>query len=1307
MAKPNRRNRAPARRPKPARRKARKPKKTVRASKQRKVPIQARPFPSTIFTVANDDLGRLTPAGAVELLRDILWADARRAGLATTRINVSAWVDVPDGGIDASVAAEPASLKGSVIKSHRLGFQVKAGSGFQPWREAHIRAELFGDQPIRKTNLGTSVRACLDEGGTYVLVCTGVDLPDAQQRQAVGHLMRLFTKSGYKRAKVEVWSQNKLIGLVEPFPSLRLKVNGKAQSTLQTHKSWSRQEDMRKAFQAGEDQRKFVTAVRTELNRTDEAVHISVTGEPGVGKTRAVLEATGAEDLMPVVVYCDYAAKFRDSELMHELLKEDNHFAVILVVDECDADARSYIWNKLKNQGPRIKFISIYNEPDETSGNTVYVDAPALGKEQIIAILKEYGVPTDRVERWVEFCSGSPRVAHVIGANLKSNPEDVLKSPDTVDVWARYIVGRENARSEPVRQRRIVLEHLALFKRFGFGPRVSAEAKAIAAIIRQAEPAITVSRFEEIVRELRLRKILQGENTLYITPKALHIKLWADWWDTHGGSFEPEAFAAKLDGNLVAWFDEMFKYAAQSDAALGIVARLLGGDGPFRDGSYLQERRGARLFLALTEADPKRALECLKRTIGTWSPERLLAFTEGRREVVWALERIVIWRELFSDAARLLLQLAESENETWGNNASGIFAGLFSPGYGAVAPTEASLEERFPILKEALESKSRERRRVALKAADVALKTHHFSRVVGAELQGLKREPKLWMPKTYGELFDGYRRVWSLVRDRLEHLPEDERQKAIGVLLNHARGLAGIQNVQAVVIETLTELAEKPYCDRKEIVGTIERILHYDGKALPTEVQDRWRALRDSLIGTDFHALMERYVAMDLLEDKVDDDGNPVDKVGPKIEELAGQVLRQPSLLDGELPWLVSNEAKNGFRFGYALGSGDSGWSQLPKILEALRNSGESRSAFFVGGYFRALRERDSDLSERALDDLANDERLRNCVPELTWRSGPSDRSMLRVLDLAGRGLIPVASFHMFAFGGVVQALAEDTFNPIVEFLLETGERDGVLIALDLYHFYYAPKESKRPLPKELTLRLLTAPQLFVRGARQNRSNMQEYDWTEIGKAFVRTHPEASLQLADVMLEHFGEDGTMVEGFHSQSYAVLNEIVARFPAQVWQRITKYLGPPVDERAYHLKSWLHGEEFHERGQDGVLPLIPLDEMWRWVDQDIEARAWYLASMVPRQLFRQVDRVCLAREVLVRYGQRDDVRNELMANFSTEGWSGPESLHYEAKKQELLNFRKDETDPNVTRWIDDYVVGLDRQIERAQIEEEREH
>lgn len=1309
MGKGRRNGKAWKRRPRAAKAKARKPKKAVvrmKADKVRKVRTEAQGFAPTIFTVTNRQLAYLAAGPAIELLGGILRAEARRIGLPPTSINISNWVDVADGGIDATITAPASSLQGTVITPGKTGFQVKTGTAFQPRQESHVRRELFGNRPPSRANLGASVRACLDAYGRYVLVCTGVDLPDAQERQALKHLKTLFARCGYKRANVEIWSQNKLIGILEPFASLRLRVNGKEQAIFQTHKSWSGEEEMRKAFKAGGEQHTFVDTVRKELRRTDEAVHVRVIGEPGIGKTRAVLEATNAQDLSPLVIYCGSASKFRDSVLMNELLKEDNAFAVIAVVDECDEEARSYIWNKFRNVGPRIKLITIYNEPDESSGTTVYIDAPPLGKEEIVAIFKEYGVPTETSDRWVEFCSGSPRVAHVIGANLKSNPVDVLRSPDTVDVWGRYIVGRDVAGSEAVRQRRIVLEHLALFKRFGFGPRVSAEAKAIAAIVKEADSAITLARFEAIIRELRHRKILQGENTLYITPKALHIKLWADWWDTHGGLFDPETFGSKLDGNLQAWFDDMFRYAAESEAALTVVARLLGEDGPFRDGQYLKERRGARLFLALTDADPKKALSCLKRTIGTWSRERLLAFTEGRREVVWALERIVIWRELFCDGAILLLQLAEAENETWGNNASGIFAQLFSPGYGPVSATEASLDERFPILKEAFESNSPTRRAVALKAVEAALETQHFSRAYGAERQGLRREPQLWVPKTYGELFDGYRRVWKLVWERLEQLPDEERNRAISILLDHSRGLATIRNLEPMVIETLTALATKPHADRKKLVETIERVLHYDGKAMSTEMRERWRALRDSLLGAGFHALMERYVAMDLLEDKFDDEGKHTDKAGPKIDELAGQVLDDPALLDAELPWLVTSAAKNGFRFGYSVGKKDRNWSLLPRILDALRNAGENRSAFFAGGYFRALREHDTELWERTLDGLTRDQHLRESLPELTWRSGPSDRAMRRLLDLANGGLIPLGSFHMFAFGGVIEGLTHDIFNAIIEFLLGTGERDGVLMALDLYQFYYARRDSRQSLPKDLTLRLLTAPQLFVKDESRDRPEMQEYDWTEIAKILLEKYPDVALQLAEPMLEHFGEDGTIVGGFHSQSYSVLNEIVRRFPREVWHRVTRYLGPPIDKRAYRLKSWLRGDEFSDRGEAGVLALIPIDELWRWVDENVDERAWYLAYMAPKQLFTE-GRVCVAREILVRYGDRRDVRENLRANFSSEGWWGSESSHYANKKQQLLAFKSDETDPNVKRWIDEYVALLDKEIEDARIREEREH
>ena len=71
----------------------------------------------------------------------------------------------------------------------------------------------------------------------------------------------------------------------------------------------------------------------------------------------------------------------------------------------------------------------------------------------------------------------------------------------------------------------------------------------------------------------------------------------------------------------------------------------------------------------------------------------------------------------------------------------------------------------------------------------------------------------------------------------------------------------------------------------------------------------------------------------------------------------------------------------------------------------------------------------------------------------------------------------------------------------------------------------------------------------------------------------------------------------------------------------------------------------------------------------------------------------------------YGDRKDVRRALIANFYSEGWSGKGSLHYQNRKQEVLNYKKEEENTNVRNWIDEYVAALDESTEREKLEEER--
>ena len=644
---------------------------------------------NTIFTVRNEDLTRLNQNTAVEFFQKLLWAEARRLGIEISKINVSRWINVPDGGVDAIVDDAEIAIGQGIIKQGKTSYQIKAGPSFKPWQKSVIKAELFGSGG----NLGDSIRACLEDHGTYVLVCTGIDLVDSQRRDALKHIEDFLKQSGYSHPKVEVWSQNTLIGFLQIFPSLALELNGRGESKFHPHKNWGRNADMQVPYVPGQSQDDLIAEIRGELRVADRAAHIRVWGEPGIGKTRLVFEATKSEDLSPLLIYCRSASHFESGTLMNAILYNDD-LSAIVVIDECDPSSWARIWNELSYCGPRIKLITIYNDYEVQTSDVTYHIAPPLKLEQIRSIIQEHVSISDaQADRWGELCSGSPRVAHVIGENLVNHPEDLLKPPSTVNIWERYVAAGDDPNGEKTAHRRLVLQHLALFKGFGYERSVAKEAEAIAKKIESANPNITSHEFENIIYELRERRILQGESTLYITPKALQIWLWTQWWERHYRQFDLQDFYKGLAlENWLNGFMTCLSMLLSRRLLWKIVEKLLGPNGPFQDNEYLKTRLGSRFFLALTEANPTSALRCLMRTVGTWDREELLELRDGRRYVVWALEKIAVWRELFANASRLLLALGEAENEVGANNASGVFAKLFSLGAGGSSPNRSFLQ---------------------------------------------------------------------------------------------------------------------------------------------------------------------------------------------------------------------------------------------------------------------------------------------------------------------------------------------------------------------------------------------------------------------------------------------------------------------------------------------------------------------------------------------------------------------------------------------------------------------------------------
>ena len=177
-----------------------------------------------------------------------------------------------------------------------------------------------------------------------------------------------------------------------------------------------------------------------------------------------------------------------------------------------------------------------------------------------------------------------------------------------------------------------------------------------------------------------------------------------------------------------------------------------------------------------------------------------------------------------------------------------------------------------------------------------------------------------------------------------------------------------------------------------------------------------------------------------------------------------------------------------------------------------------------------------------------------------------------------------------------------------------------------------------------------------------------------------------------------------MSSYRPHTQTILATIARQHPEEIWMKITQHLTFPLNSQAYYITNWLRGDYFwsEETSSSGALNIFPQHLVWQWIDADVEQRAWFAASFVPPEIRKSG----WANEMLARYGNREDVRRNLTANFSTEGWTGPGSLHLENKKQKLLAYQREETNTNVKIWIAEYVSRLDRRIEHARIEEERE-
>lgn len=1231
---------------------------------------------TTIFSVRPDDLSRMESKEALRAIRDLLWCKCRRTGIPINDTDMCE-AEIKDGGIDLRINARISTATDDILPGLNC-FQVKSGKSKKP-SEKWILEELFKSvdpSKVLRTNLGTEVQRCLDEDGRYVLVFSGLDMTGKQISECENFLRKHFKTCGYTNAKVEVWSQQKLIGMFSAFPSLCLQITKRDDLCFKDYLSWKMESNMQRDFHPSQDINLLIQEIRTHLYKTDPC-HIRLIGPSGVGKTRLALETLSHPDLAPLIVYISDSEDFHKTQLFNKLCRSDSEYFIILVLDNCSPQRCKEIWNSLYGRSNRCKIISIYEENYRSNDLFEHVfTCPILDQSGIQKIIEHYIENTHDLTRWTALCGGLPLMAHILGKELYDDPERVLREPSLGWIWEKYIKGRNS--DENTEHRRVVLEYISLFKRFGFEGSKKDESEFIYKLIRKRNPNIGLDKFQSIIVALKKEGILKGSTTLHITPELLHLYLYRCFWESRPGFISKELIET-MPSQLASWFWQMFSYAPSSQILIHQIDELLDLKKPLYP-SKLFNSRESDILNHLSSAFPGIVLGYIKMKLDKLSRNELLSFTEGRQDLVWSLEKILWREEFFEKAVFLLLRLAEAENATNSNNSKGTFVRIFSLIRGA-APTTVSFEKRMEILKFVLFDSPSTTYEVGLEACKEALSIYSKPRLIGPEYQGLQKTFLPWVSKTLSEHREQYKIVWDLLVRSIKNRSLDERTKAILILIQSGKDLLRYEEMQQTIFNTFESLIDDEATDLPYFLFILTELIRRKFEKLAPEVLTKLKELERKITGTTFHSRLRRWVFFATCNDNYNDEEE--DGAGDQqIKLLASEAISNIDLLKDGLTDLVMGKNMAIFELGKCLGQRDKKRELFTLIKNSYTQNIRNATWFFFSGYLKAIFELNPAIWEVFIDELVRDNSFCKFIGVLVRESGFTDASLEKLFREYEKERLEIECLSCFRHSSQLKVLRLETIQTLVRYLLK---KNKCIDALKILKRIYGNNKKSDSLPEELTYQVLKDVSVSA-----SVDTMCDYDWNHIADSFISQFPDKSCDIFESILDRICHHG---ERFFSSE--IIKKIIDNDPPRCWFLITSKLSLLNENSVFQFIQGCKSNRID-------LSYFPLVSILNWVAECPKYRASIIAQMVS-PILKENCSDCLVRELLNRYPK--EIENVLLQKFLSGMWIGSESAHFENKCNIAKQWLQTETSMRVREWLKKYIDILSKLVEEAKIREER--
>lgn len=1217
-----------------------------------------------------------------DLANDILTETAARNRVDRSCIVTNLRITEPDGGIDARCVNSP-HVVGQLIPRSFVDYQFKSG------RETKTTDLIARDDIIAKQR----VISGLQDGHAFVYVAAW-DRGDRASEDLVVSLGKQGV--AVEDSQVIFLGLDSLSRLLRAFPALIAKYFG-AGSNLDSFEEWSGYRTLANPFTADEALQERVDSLRSTIE--NEGSILRVTGAPGEGKTRLVLEALRSSALEDCVLY---AQQFEGvcADLI-SYLKRTPDVRCTIVIDEVDDDEAELLTNRFSSRlssDVRVVLIGLDTQGSIRPG-TFRVPKPS--QEVLFSAIKAIvpTLPDEEARAIASDCERSPKLAVLIANRIYEDPSLVNARNFLADGDIRSMLDRYLPLEAEAWQ---ALSAVALFTRLGWTGSIESESETVFAAL--GLDTIAARRSIEELHERYGVAPIAGRYR-YVSPAVL-----ADYLAAREIGPWTRTYILSVFGVMTPQMQDSFGRRLRRCSAVlrnrtTIEEVILGDQGPFRRLEDLESNLARTFLRRLAGPFPHATLRVLSRLILTATSEELTAARDSRRDLVWALQEL-LWREdTFHAAAHLLLRLAVSENETWADNATNLWTGMFQTLLGGTA---AGLEARLRVLRQAATSSDAQERQLAAKALNKALLA---SDMVGhdfppSDVEGMPREP--WEPATFDDWVDAFAAYLSLLQPLLHDADEavridtgDALKTALSATFHlpprafdaWCSMVSEQTNMDHVVRLGLIRAIENA-CEMCSFYASGEDAHYRDrGENEPTESEQertresltargaRLQELASRLTPDDF-SLRFRLAVTRRKRNFRQDYYEAEQEIVRALEPFALEAITTPALLESEWNWLLEESNFHwSIRWIQILGSMDAE-RRLKPILERIAkenmNAVTWRSLYELS-YAQA--QNDNAHINHCLEEMmiANDSSIQ--VFDLALRAGYEPGRVRYIEKLLETGQIEPATLAYLGYNPWGPSLPPQEMVTLVAAVLRRGAHPTT--TLQFLDMYLSQVAAAIPAFEQLVVPIL----LSAESAKL--SDQETEAWMKLARRYI---DKAPVQVASIALNLYSR---------SQRSAQREYGISELLSRAWQNCDRLqffetlLTPWIDAdgtAAWRVRKELPGWSAKD---------LSVEYLMNWVSENPEKRAHRLASIIGAPGSQPSE---LHGELLSRFDEFG-VGDAFYSDYVSGTFWGPISGWTRGLLESAKRWQEDSR-PIIREWASHVVADLEGRLKQALAHEEEE-